>query len=163
MFGRLPQPSAELNLISYLANLDTHRKHLTLKVGLVAVNLGVVVGSRPYLTILTGAFPQSRVTVRASDPKYFAVRQGPLPTFSVVGVEDMMLLPGAAEHLCDLTLDVPITMQRPITLEGTLGVLGAPPIRFVLSATGEEIALAIDRARTEQLQSLDVIRLTPMS
>jgi hypothetical protein len=163
MFGRVPQPDAELNLISHPARLNSHPGHLTIAFGFVAVNLGAVVGERPYLSAFIGDFPQQLLTVQASDQQHFIVRRSLLPTFSVVSSEGFLLTPGATEHICDIVINIPVAEPRAIKLECTLGVLGAPPKRFKLAASEADVRAAIARASDEHFSSLDVVKLFPDS
>ena len=103
MFGRIPQPKADLNLISHPARLDSSPGHLTIAFGFVVVNLGAVVGERPYLSAFIGDFPQNLLTVQSADRQHFHVRRGLLPNFSVVSSEGFLLTPGATEHMCDIS------------------------------------------------------------
>lgn len=163
MFGRAPQPNAEMNLLSHPARLDSRPGHLTIAFGLIAVNLGVVVGERPYLSVHFGDLPQGLLTVQSPDNTSFIVRRSPIPTFSVVAAQGFVLAPGATEHLCDIIMEIPISQPRTILLECTLGVLGAPPKRFALSATQEAIGSGIAKLRAGYLQSSDIVQLVPNS
>jgi hypothetical protein len=163
MFGRIPQPNADLNLISHPARLDSNPGHLTIAFGIVVVNLGAVVGERPYLSAFIGDFPQKLLTVQATDTKQFNVRRGLLPNFSVVSAADFLITPGATEQMCDVIIDIPINEPRAIKLECTLGVLGAPPKRFQLSASQDEVRAGITHAGHGNFQSTDLIKLLPNS
>ena len=161
MFGRAPQPNVELNLISHPARLDSRPGHLTIAFGLIAVNLGAVVGERPYLSAFFGDFPQSLLTVQTPDHASFAVRRSPIPTFSVLASQGVVLAPGTTEHLCDIVMEVPVDQPRGISLKCTLGVFNTPPKRFALSATQEAVNEGIARARNGQIQSSDIVQLVP--
>lgn len=161
MFGKAPQPSAELNVISHPARLDSKPGHFTLAFGLVAVNLGAVMGERPYLSAFFGDFPQDLLVVQTPDRQSFSVRRGPIPTFSVIASAGVVLVPGATEHMCDIVMEVPIGQPRAISLECTLGVLGAPPNRFSLVASEEAVRDGIERARSSPVHSSEVIQLVP--
>ena len=163
MFGRVPQPNVDLNLISHPARLNSRPDHLTIAFGFVAVNLGAVVGERPYLSAFIGDFPQKLLIVQAPDRENFLVRRGLLPNFSVVSSEGFLLTPGATEHMCDIVIDIPVTEPRAIKLECTLGVLGAPPKRFTLAASEDEVRAGISRANGGHFPSSDVVRLLPDS
>lgn len=161
MFGRAPLPIADLNLISYPARLDGQPGHLTLAFGLVAVNLGAVIGERPYLSAFFGNFPANLLTVQTRDRQSFSVRRSQLPTFSVVAFPSVVLAPGGAEHICDIVLNIPVGEPRSVVFECTLGVLGAPPKRFSLSATQQSVKDVIDRAQSGIFSSLDIMQLVP--
>lgn len=163
MFGRVPQPSAELNLIAHPVQLGSNPGHLTIAFGFVAVNLGAVVGERPYLSAFFGDFPQKLLNVQSPDGEHFHVRRGFLPNFSVVSSEGFLLTPGATEHMCDIVINIPVAEPRAIKLECTLGVLRAPPKRFELSASEEEIRAGIARASGGQFPSSDLVKLRPGS
>lgn len=159
MFGRVPQANPDMNFVFHLARFTSRTDHLTLALGLVAVNLGTVVGERPYVSGFYGAFPAALLTVQAPDPKAFAVRRGPLPSFSVVAGQGVLLAPGASEHVCDIVVDVPVTAPCEISIECTFGVLGSLPKRFVLFASQETVREAIARPRDTQFPSSDVLRI----
>jgi len=161
MFGRAPLPTVDLNLISHPARLDARPGHLTLAFGLVAVNFGAVIGERPYLSAFFGDFPASLLTVLTPDRQSFSVRRGQLPTFSVVAFPSVVLAPGATEHICDVVLAIPVAEPRSVVLECTLGVLGAPPKRFSLSATRQSVKDGIDRAQSGGFPSSDIMQLVP--
>ena len=163
MFGKAPQPNADLNLISHPAHLKSNPDRVTITFGFVTVNLGAVMGERPYLSIFIGDFPQDHLTVRAPDPQHFSVRRGQLPNFSVLSSEGFLLTPGATEHMCDVVIDIPIAEPRAIRFECTLGVLGAPPKRFILEASEEEVRVGIVRAGGGHISSSDIIKLLPGS
>lgn len=163
MFGRLPQPNVDLNLISYRARLDSSPRHFTIAFGLVAVNLGAVIGERPYLSSFIGDFPQDLLTVQTPDRENFSVRRGLIPNFSVVSSAGFLLTPGATEHICDLVINVPINEVRAINFECVLGAIGAPPKRFRLVASEDAVRKGIRTAETSgaHLPSSDVIKLLP--
>lgn len=163
MFGRHPQPSIDINFVSYPVRVGDRPGCLTIAVGCVAVNLGAVVGERPYLSGFTGDFPHDFLTIQAPDPRSFLVRHGLLPSFGVVATEGFLLPPGATEHMCDVVLSVPISQPRAIKLECTLGVLRAPPKRFTLEASEAEVRAGISRADTdgERFPSMELLRLLP--
>lgn len=163
MFGRAPQPNADLNLISHPTCLESNPGYLIITFGFVTVNLGAVVGERPYLSAFIGDFPQKHLTVKASDPQHFFVRRGPLPNFSVLSSEGFLLTPGATEHMCDVVIEIPIAEPRAIRFECTLGVLGAPPKRFILEASKDEVQGGIVRAGKDDFQSSEIIKLLPNS
>ena len=163
MFGRVPQPKADLNLISYPARLDSTPGHLTVALGFVALNLGAVVGECPYLSAFFGDFPSKLLHVQSSDREQFLVRRNSLPNFSVLSSEGFLLTPGATEHMCDIVISIPVTEPRSIKLECTLGVLGAPPRRFELSASLDEVKAGIDRASSGPFPSTDIVNLRPDS
>ena len=163
MFGRVPQPNADLNLIAHPARLGSNSGHLTIAFGFVAVNLGAVVGERPYLSAFFGDFPPKLLIVQSSDTIHFHVRRGLLPNFSVVSSEGFLLTPGAIEHMCDIVIDIPVAEPRAIKFECTLGVLGAPPKRFELSASQDEVQAGIARAGVGQFPSSDLVKLRPGS
>lgn len=160
MFGRAPQPSVDLNLLSHPTRLDGRPGHLTLACGLVAINLGAVVGDRPYLSAFYGDFPGILAAV-TPDREFFSVRRGKLPSFSVVAKPGLVLAPGGSEHICDIVLDIPLGQPCAIHLQCTLGVLGAPPRRFSLDATKESVADAFARAQVTGFPSSDILRLVP--
>lgn len=159
MFGKAPQPNVELNVISHPARLDSKPGHFTLTFGLIAVNLGAVVGERPYLSTFFGDFPQHLLVVQTPDRESFSVRRGPIPTFSVIASAGVVLAPGATEHMCDIIMEVPVGQPRAVSLECTLGALGAPPRRFSLVASAEAVRSGMERAQGGQLQSSEVIKL----
>ena len=163
MFGKAPQPNADLNLISHPAGLDPSTGYLTIAFGFVAVNLGAVVGERPYLSAFLGDFPQKDMSVLAPDQLHFSVRRSLLPNFSVISSEGFLLTPGATEHMCDVLIDIPVSEPRSIKLECTLGVLGAPPRRFTLLASEEEVRAGIARASSGRFPSSDIVKLLPDS
>lgn len=161
MFGRAPQPNADLNLISYPARLDSKPGQLTIAFGLVAVNLGAVVGERPYISGFFGDLPQNQLIVQAPDRQHFSVRRGPIPNFSVVSSAGFLLTPGATEHMCDIVFELPIAEPRAIRLECVLGVLGAPPKRFTLELSEEAVRTAALRAAGGPFPSSEVVKLRP--
>ncbi len=163
MFGRVPQPNVDLNMISHLARMNSKHGYLTIAFGLVAVNLGAVVGERPYFSAFIGCIPQNLLTIQAPDQENFFVRRSLLPNFSVVSSQGFLLTPGATEHMCDIFIDIPIDTPCAVKLECTLGVLGAPPKRFQLIATKEEVEAGIARVKLAQFPTSELVKLTPDS
>lgn len=161
MFGRAPHPDVEMNLLSHWTTLDSRQGYVSISLGIVAVNLGAVICERPYLSASIGDLPQENLHVQAPAPKEFLVRRGPLPTFSVVSVPGVSLVPGATEHLCDVLIDVLVGQPKTVRLECVLGVFGAPPKRFTLLIRGEVLGAAIERAKTGRVPSADVVELIP--
>lgn len=159
MFGRAPQPSVDLNWISNHARLGFPPGCLAIRFGLIAVNLGAVVAERPYLSVFFKDFPPDWLRVQSPDPGFFPVRRGPIPTFSVVASQGVVLAPGATEHLCNVTMEIPVDQPRAISLECTLGVLGAPPKRFAISASRDAVAQAIVGAQNGLIHSSDIVHL----
>jgi hypothetical protein len=163
MFGRPPLPSIDLNLISYPARIEDHSDNFVLAFGIVAVNLGVVICERPYLSMFYGDLPKDCISVRALDFQSYAVRRGALPTVSVVSKADIILPPGGAEHLCDVVIEISANQPRAINLECTLGSSGALPRRFTLAVSREALQDAIESARQGALRSTDILQLNPLS
>ena len=161
MFGRAPQPNADLNLISHPARLDSKPGHLTIAFGLVAVNLGVVVGERPYISVFFGDLAQDQLIVLTADRQNFSVRRGPIPNFSVMSAAGFLLAPGASEHMCDIVIELPVVAPRAIKLDCILGVIGAPPKRFTLEASGQGVQAGILRAVSGYVTSSEILTLRP--
>ncbi len=161
MFGRAPQPIVDVNLVSYPVRVDIDRNSLVLAVGIVIVNLGAVVGERPYLSGYFGDFPQEQLNLDIPDPEAFFLRRGHLPSFSVVASDRFLLAPGSTEIICNVSLNVPIDFPSAVRLELTLGVLGAAPGRFSLSASEQSVRAAIAKVATAQVQSIEVVHLVP--
>ena len=159
MFGRRPQPNPDVNVISHPARLDHQPGHLVLSIGLVAVNLGSVVGERPYLSGFFGDLPPGFLTVSAADAKHYSVRRGQIPNFSVVSSAGFLLVPGATEHMCDVVISIPVSDPRAINIECTLGVLGAPPKRFTLAASADDVRAAITWATSGPFPSTETLKL----
>jgi len=162
MFGRAPQPTVDLNITSYRARLDSRPDSFSLGFGVVAVNLGAVVGERPYLSVFCGDV-SAWVVVATPDREAFSVRRGLLPMFGVVANAGIVLPPGSSEHICDIGIDIPITQLRSFNLECSLGVLGAPPHRFLLSASEASVRDGMERARQSTVQTTEVLQLQPQS
>lgn len=163
MFGRPPLPSIDLNLVSYPARIEGHSDKFILAFGAVAVNLGVVICERPYISMFYGDLPRNCIIVRALDLESYATRRGVLPTASVVSKAGIILPPGGAEHLCDVVIEIPVDQPRSIDLECTLGSSGSLPRRFTLAASQEALQNAIARARHGALSSTDILQLNPLS
>lgn len=163
MFGRVPQPEVDLNIASFPARLDSRPGHLTLAVGLFAVNLGAVIAERPYISVAYGDLPANLIDVKCPSPESFSLRRGLLPVFSVVAVPGLVLPPGSSEDVCNIVIDAPLGQPRTIRLDCSLGALGAQPKRFLLSASDSSVSDAMDRAQQSQLQSTDVLELLPQT
>lgn len=159
MFGKAPQPSVDVNFGSHPARLDGRPDHFTLAISLFAVNLGAVVSERPYLSIAYGSTPAELIVVQTPDAAAFSVRRGPLPVVGVVAHAGIVLPPAASEHICNVVVDTPVHHPRAIRLDCTLGVLGAPPHRFVLSASEDAIRTGIERVRQGPIPSSDILQL----
>lgn len=142
LFGRQPLPSVELNVIYYPARLDSRPDHFTIAFGLAVVNTGTVLGERPYISACFGSFPQRQLTVQSADEKAFVVRRSPM---------------------CDVVIENSTLLPQKLTLECTLGVLGAPPKRFLICASEKAISEAIERARQVSIPSSNVVKLVPVS
>jgi hypothetical protein len=163
MFGRVPQPNVDLNFISHPARQSSTPGHMTVAFGLVAVNIGAVVGERPFLSVFIGDFPQPLLYVQSPDQKHFQVRRSLLPNFSVISSEGFLLTPGATEHMCDIVIEISMGDPRAIKFECMIGVIGAPPKRFQLAATPEEIQAGILRIGSGNIPSSDIVKLEPNS
>ena len=163
MFGRAPQPIVDLNVVSYPARFDGRPDHFTLAFGVFAVNLGAVVGERPYLSVAYGDVPAELIVVQIRDSQAFSLRRGLLPVVGVVASAGIVLPPGASEHVCDIIVDTPIDQPRGFTLECTLGVLGAPPRRYQMKTNDESVRAAMARARTGTVQTTDIVQMNPQS
>lgn len=161
MFGRAPQPTVDLNVVSYPARIGGRPDHFTLAFGVFAVNLGAVVSERPYLSIAYGDLPSELIVVQTPDREAFSLRRGLLPVVGVVASAGVVLPPGASEHVCDVVIDTPLSRPRGFKLDCTLGVLGAPPRRFQMNASEESVRTAMEGARQGSLQTTDVVQLNP--
>lgn len=159
MFGQAPQPTIDLNVVSYPARVGSRSGHFTMAFGLVAVNFGAVLAERPYLTVFFADFPLGLINFKTTERQGFVVRRGPLPIFSVVAAQGFAVAPGATEHLCDIIIDVPLDKPRALSLDCTLGVVGAPPKRFAITASHETIVSAMARAQAGSFPSSDVVEL----
>lgn len=158
MFGRAPQANIDVNLIHLRAALDGLDGRLTAIVGIVAVNVGSVMGERPYLSIAWGDFPQEALKIQSMEAGRINVRRGMLPCASVIADSELVLAPGGAEHLCNLTVTFDPSAPRPLNLEVVLGVAGVPPQRFKLAASIEDIGACTEGAR----QAGGALRSTPI-
>jgi hypothetical protein len=159
MFGKAPQPSVDMNIAWYPTRLNQRPDHFTLALGLFAVNFGAVISERPYVSIAYGSIASELIVVQAPDPKAFSLRRGLLPVLSVVAHADVVLPPGASEHVCDIIIDIPVSQPHEITIVCTLGVLGAPPHRFRLRASLDAVCEGIERARDGQFPTGDVLHV----
>lgn len=163
LFGRQPQPSVDLNLIFYPARMDSSSDQFTIAFGLAVVNSGAILGERPYISANFGSFPQRQLTVRSVDEKAFVARRSPLPTFSVVATDGFVIAPSGSEHMCDVVIEISALLPQELALDGTLGVRGAPPKRFLIYASEKTISAAIERARRGSISSSTVVELIPVS
>lgn len=161
MFGRAPQANVEVDIVSFPSRIDIREQHFTLQLGLVAVNIGAVVAERPYLTVSFGSFPADLCTVPTDDVRNLSVRPGLRGTRSVVATPNFIVAPGSSEHICDVFVDIPIEQPRAVDLDCTLGVLGAPPKRFKLSAQLSAVTAGIARAKSAGVQSDEIVTLSP--
>jgi hypothetical protein len=161
MFGRTPLPRVDLNLLSHPARLDGSPGNFTVAFGLVAVNLGVVLAERPYVSVHLGSLPNQAVTVQVHDTRAFSLRRSLLPVFSVIAEPHVALAPGGADHLCDVVVTVPISQPREINFECMIGGAGTLPQRFRLKAAVDELIAGIERARRGSFPSSDVLKLVP--
>lgn len=146
MFGRGPRPSVDLNLIGNPVELNRHGD-LVLKVDFVAVNFGMVLADRPYLSIWYNDLPRRCLNVAVGNSDDYVLRHGALPGVSLVGKPGVSVAPGAPEHMCDLMLAVPNGIGKDVVLDCVLGAEGAAPRRFQLRATEAEINAAHADAR----------------
>lgn len=161
MFGRAPQPRIDLNLLSHPARLEGNPAAFTIAFGLVAVNLGVVLAERPYVSVHMGSLPNQAVTVQVLDSRAFSLRQSLLPVFSVIAEPHVAVAPGGADHLCDVVLNVPTAQPREINFECMIGGAGSVPQRFRLRASLDDVISGIERARRGSIQSSEVVKLLP--
>lgn len=161
MFGRAPLAKVDLNMIFHPARLDGNPGHLTISFGLVAVNFGVVMAERPYVSVQLGAMPIDKVTVQVHDNRSMSLRQSELPLFSVVAAPHLALAPGGAEHLCDVIVSVPLNQPRAIDFDCMIGGSGAMPQRFKLQASLDAVTAGIERARGGWFNSSEILQLVP--
>jgi hypothetical protein len=163
MFGRRPQPVVHLNVISHPARLDGRPGHLTLAMGLVAVNLGNVIAERPYLSVqylnLQRELMVAQVPTGATND--YVLRHDSLPASSIMGKVGVVIPPGGVDHLCDVVIDVDVRRPVAIRLKCAIGVQHAPPKRFELVATEAAVAEAIERGRAGQFPTSEVLILIP--
>lgn len=147
MFGHAPQPQVHINLIHYQARLDERDSRLTAVVGIVAVNLGAVIGERPYLSLAWNGPVDDGFQIQSSDPDHITVRRGLLPGASILTREDFVLAPNAAEELCKLIYPFSASAPQPITITAVLGVRDAPPLRVTLEASLDDVKALVASAR----------------
>ena len=147
MFGRAPQPRIDINLSQYQSMLVAQSDRLTVVFGIVAVNLGSVLGERPYVSLAWEGGDEYAVQLQSPDEAHIKVRRGLLPCASVLTQEDFVLPPNAGEELCKLFCRFSASQPAAFALEVVLGVRGAPPLRVTLAARPEEIAAFVESAR----------------
>jgi hypothetical protein len=152
MFGRAPQPHVDVNYIGHPAWFGGRPDHFTLAFGIVAVNLGAVMGHRPYVTLFYGDLDPALITVQ-SQSKDIKVRRGVMPSISVIADEGVSIPPTGTEHLCDVVVDVPVTSPRAVLIEAVLGVTGSAPQRFRLHASERAIAASMQEAKTKPINN----------
>lgn len=163
MFGRAPQPEADVNIVTYPARLDSKPGHLTLALGIFAVNLGGVVAERPYLSVAFGDLPGTQIVGQCPDPQSFSLRRGLLPVFSVVSSPHVVLTPGSSEHVCNIVIEIPREQIRGIEITCTMGVVGAVPRRFTLRASESSLREALELAAQRTVQTTDILTFQPLS
>jgi hypothetical protein len=139
MFGRAPLPRVDLNLLSHPARLDGSPGNFTIAFGLVAVNLGVLLAERPYVSVHLGNLPNQAVTVQVHDTRAFSLRQSVLPVFSVIAEPHVALALGGADDLCDVVVNIPIAQPQEFNFECMIGGAGTVPQRFKLKATLDDL------------------------
>jgi len=161
MFGRAPQPQVDLNMISHPARLDGNLGHFTIAFGLLAVNFGMVIVERPYVSVRFGDLHPEMVKVQIRDSQSISLRQSQLPVFSAIAAPHLALPPGGVEHLCDVVVNVPVGQPRAINFECMIGGVGAMPRRFGLHASLDAVAAGIERASRGGFPSSDVLTLAP--
>lgn len=147
MFGRAPQPQVHINLIHYQSVLDGRDNRLTAIFGIVAVNLGAVVGERPYLSLAWNGPVDDGFQIQSSDPDHITVRRGLLPGASILTREDFVLAPNASEELCKVYCPFSASAPQPFALDAVLGVRGAPPLRVTIEASLDHVNDAFAKAR----------------
>ena len=156
MFGRAPQPKVDVNYIGHPARHGSQPGHFTMAFGIVAVNLGAVMGDRPYVTLFYGDFDPNNFVVQCPR-KDVTMRRGLLPSVSVIADVGVSIPPGGTEHLCDVVVAVPLDYRRAIVIDAVLGVAGAAPQRFSLRADPEALLTAMDRAQAGPLNTLEIL------
>ena len=139
MFGRAPQPRVVLNLIQYQSMLDAQNDRLTAVFGIVAANLGAVLGERPYLSLKWEGGDEDSLQLQSPDEDHIKVRRGNLPSASILTREDFVIPPNAREELCKVFCRFSASQPVPFALEVALGVRGAPPVRVALGALPDEV------------------------
>lgn len=147
MFGRAPQPQIGINLIQYQSMLDERDNSLTAVLGIVAVNLGAVIGERPYLSLKWHGPAGEGFQLQSPDPDHIRVRRGPLPSASILTREDFVLAPNASEELCKVYYPFYTNAPQPFALEAVLGVRGAPPLRVTIEASLHHVNAVVAKVR----------------
>ena len=122
-----------------------------------------MVAERPYLSVFYGDIPAALLVAQCPTGDGFSLRRGLLPVFSAVANPRVLLPPGSSEHVCDIIINTPLGQPRALKLECTLGVLGAPPERFLLAASEKSVRDAMERANNSSLQTTDILLLQPQS
>jgi len=148
MFGRKPQPQIDINLIHYQSMLDAPNDRLTALFGIVAVNLGSVLGERPYLSLAWDGRNDDAFQLQSADEAHFKVHRGSLPNASILVKEDFVLAPNAREELCKVFWRFSASLPEPMELEAVLGVHGAPPLRVTLGATADDVRSFVQTVRS---------------
>lgn len=162
MFGRSPQPRIFANFLSHPARISERQDSVALAFGIVVVNLGAVLASRPYLSVWHGDLAADRITATASQPDLYPIRRGLLPGFSFVGHDGGELPPGGVDQLCDIVIAVPPTYGRTIQLTCAIGARNAAPQRFTITILSESLATIPARANNGGLlRSSDFMVFNP--
>lgn len=161
MFGRAPQPTIDINFLSNPIRVVPASGGVVLTLGLVLVNLGAVIGERPYISMqyLKKWGASSYVRVVRPDA-YQQANSGGIPVASVVSQAGVFIAPGGADYVCDLIIEVPAIPLDGVDIQCTFGVLGAPPRRFNLCATENDLrdAIACGESKIRQTGDILVVR-----
>jgi len=127
MFGQHPTPILWPQYLSHQAKLTERKDELSIRFGIVAYNGGAVIAERPFLSIRFGSLPEQFIHVETPHPNQYQIRKGLLPIVAVMSGKDEELAPGAADHICNISLTVPRKYREEIVIEMTMGCKESSP------------------------------------
>ena len=159
LFGRSPLPKIGFNIISYEIKLLEGYTHITLVLTIVLTNLGVVLAERPYFSLWFGKLPKQYIRVQSgANPS--TLKQGNLPSISLITAPETVIAPAAAEEICTIALELPATFRDKIELKCATGVIGTYPEHFELIMEDDAILRMQEKSNIgELLLSGDFLKL----
>ncbi len=121
MFGKSWPPKVSINIVLRECTLSERQDYITIPMGITFVNYGATTAHNMYCSFLYTGLEADQILVQETSSEIFSLRRGILPVFSVSAKQGMIVVPGAADDVCNINLKLPLGFRNRVSITCTVG------------------------------------------